>query len=320
MSGPTASESRGTREKSRRPMAAWRRHHRQCLRGALARLIRRPVGAWATILVLGVVLSLPALVMTLGHQVERLGAIWVSDAARMDIYVASDADEQAREGLRDWLDRQATVAEQRVISPAEGLEALTERLRIDGLNALDSNPLPWVIELTLSDTRAETRLALAEGLKRQPAVGEFASGDDWIQRLEQIRAFFDELGWWLLVLLGMTVVFVVGNTLRLELHERRREIALIALIGGTERYMLRPLLYDGTLSGLLGGLVASGLVGVAISITSDPIEHFAASYGAAISPQIDPGLVLLLLAAGALLGWLSAQVIGRFYIGRLSTP
>ncbi|QGT78001.1 FtsX-like permease family protein [Guyparkeria halophila] len=320
MSAPAHNETRGTREKSRHPLAAWRRHHRQCLRGALARLIRRPVGAWATILVLGVVLSLPALVMTLGHQVERLGAIWMSDAARMDLYLAPGTDEAERESLRDWLDRQATVAEQRVIPPDEGLETLTERLHMNGLEGLDSNPLPWVIELTLSDARPDTRLALAEGLREQSAVAEFSSGGEWIERLEQIRAFFDELGWWLLILLGLTVVFVVGNTLRLELHERRREIALIALIGGTERYMLRPLLYDGTLTGLLGGLVASGLVALAVSVTAGPIERFAASYGAAIAPQIDPTLVLLLMTAGALLGWLSAQVIGRFYIGRLSTP
>ncbi len=320
MNAPSGNDTRATREKSRRPLAAWRRHHRHCLRGAFARLIRRPVGAWATILVLGVVLSLPALVMTLGHQVERLGSIWMSDAARMDLYLEPDADESDRNSLRDWLDRQATVAEQRVIPPDEGLEALTERLHMDGVDALESNPLPWVIELTLSDARPDTRLALAEGLREQPAVAEFSSGGDWIERLEQIRAFFDELGWWLLILLGLTVVFVVGNTLRLELHERRREIALIALIGGTERYMLRPLLYDGTLTGLLGGLVASGLVALAVSVTAGPIERFAASYGASISPQIDPALVLLLMTAGALLGWLSAQVIGRFYIGRLSTP
>ncbi len=320
MSGPTPSEARGTREKSRHPLAAWRRHHRHCQRGALARLIRRPLGAWATILVLGVVLSLPALVMTLGHQVERLGTIWTSDAARMDLYLAPETDQDERDALRDWLDRQAAVAEQRVISPDTGLEALSERLRMEGLDDLESNPLPWVIELTLSDAKPETRLTLAEGLREQPAVAEFSSGGDWIERLEQIRTFIDELGWWLLMLLGLTVVFVVGNTLRLELHERRREIALIALIGGTERYMLRPLLYDGTLTGLLGGLVASGLVSLAVSVTAGPIERFAASYGTAISPQVDPGLVLLLMAAGALLGWLSAQVIGRFYIGRLSTP
>lgn len=320
MSAPAHNETRGTREKGRHPLAAWRRHHHQCLRGALARLIRRPVGAWATILVLGVVLSLPALVMTLGHQVERLGALWMSDAARMDLYLAPETDDDERQALRDWLDGQPSVAEQRVISPEEGLEALAARLHIEGLDELHSNPLPWVIELTLSDARPETRLALIEGLRGQPAVVEFSSGGEWIERLGQIRAFFDQLGWWLLILLGLTVVVVVGNTLRLELHERRREIALIALIGGTERYMLRPLLYDGTLTGVLGGLVASGLVTAAVSVTAGPIERFAASYGAAISPQIDPTLVLLLVTSGALLGWLSAQVIGRFYIGRLGTP
>ena len=320
MSARAQNETTTTREKTRHPMAAWRRHHRQCLRGAFARLIRRPLGAWATILVLGIMLSLPALVMTLGHQVERIGSIWITDAARMDLYLAPDAGEEARQTLRDWLDQQPAVAEQQVVPPEAGLEALTERLRIEGLDSLDDNPLPWVIELTLVDTQLDTRLALAEALREQPAVAEFTAGGDWVERLEQIRLFFDELGWWLLLLLGLTVVFVAGNTLRLELHERRREIALIALIGGTERYMLRPLLYDGTITGLLGGAVAAALVTAAVAVTAGPIERFAASYGAAISPQIDPTVIALLLAAGAFLGWLSAQAIGRFYIGHLSTP
>ncbi|MBN2871321.1 MAG: hypothetical protein JXJ30_00250 [Halothiobacillaceae bacterium] len=314
------SDAPATREKSRHPLVAWRRHHRQCLRGAFARLIHRPLGAWATILVLGVMLSLPALVMTLGHQVEQVGQIWMADAARMDIYLDPKANEEERDDLLAWLDRQASVAEHRAVSPDDGLSTLTERLQIEGLDDLEDNPLPWVIELTLTDARADTRLALAESLREQPIVAEFSSGGDWVERLEQIRRFFADLGWWLLLLLGLTVVFVVGNTLRLELHERRREIALIALIGGTQRYMLRPLLYDGTLTGLLGGAVASLLVSVAVSVTAGPVERFAASYGASVSPQTDPIVIVLLLAAGALLGWLSAQAIGRFYIGRLSTP
>ncbi|MCL7743426.1 ABC transporter permease [Guyparkeria hydrothermalis] len=320
MSPRSQAETPTTREKSRHPLAAWRRHHRQCLRGAFKRLVRRPLGAWATIVVLGVMLSLPALVMTLGHQVERVGSIWMTDAARMDLYLVPGIEESERQALRDWLDRQTAVAEQRAIPPEAGLEELTERLRIEGLESLDANPLPWVIELTLVDARLDTRLTLAEALREQPAIAEFATGGDWVERLEQIRLFFDELGWWLLLLLGLTVVFVAGNTLRLELHERRREIALIALIGGTERYMLRPLLYDGTMTGLLGGAVASVLVATAVAVTAGPIERFASSYGAAISPQIDPAVIGLLLAAGAFLGWLSAQAIGRFYIGRLSTP
>lgn len=313
-------ETRAARSKSNRPLAAWQRHHQQCLRGAFTRLIKRPVGAWATILVLGVVLSLPALVMTLGHQVERIGALWMADAARMDVYLEPDADAGERQDLRDWLDGQATVADQKLITPQEGMQALADRLQIEGLDSMHPSPLPYVLELTLSDVQLETRLTLTEGLAQKPAVAEVSSGGDWIERLEQIRGFFQELGWWLLALLGLTVVFVVGNTLRLELHERRREIELIALIGGTERYMLRPLLYDGTLTGLLGGVIAAALVSTALIVVSGPMERFASSYGAAIEPQTDPMLIVLLLIAGGLLGWLSAQVIGRFYIGRLSTP
>jgi cell division transport system permease protein len=320
MSPPSGTDHPANRGKTSHPLAAWRRHHGQCLRGAMGRLVRRPLGAWATILVLGIVLSLPALVMTLGHQVERIGELWMADAARMDVYLKPGVGAEERDELIDWLEGQSTVDTLRLISPEAGLQTLALRLQIDGLDSMEPSPLPWVVELTLRDSRLETRLTLAEGLHQQPAVAEFSAGGEWIERLEQIRGFFDELGWWLLVLLGLTVIFVVGNTLRLELLERRREIALIALIGGTQRYMLRPLLYDGALTGLLGGAVAAGLVSAALAVVSEPVQRFAASYGAAVEPATDPALVGLLLLAGTFLGWLSAQVTGRFYIGRLSTP
>ncbi|MGM0516129.1 MAG: cell division protein FtsX [Pseudomonadota bacterium] len=320
MSPTSGIEHPANRGKTSHPLATWRRHHGQCLRGAMSRMIRRPLGAWATILVLGIVLSLPALVMTLGHQVERIGELWMADAARMDVYLEPGIGAEERDELIEWLERQPTVDTLQLISPEAGMQTLALRLQIDGLDSMESSPLPWVAELTLRDTRLDTRLTLAEGLHQQPAVADFSAGGEWIERLEQIRGFFDELGWWLLLLLGLTVIFVVGNTLRLELLERRREIALIALIGGTQRYMLRPLLYDGTLTGLLGGAVAAGLVSAALAVISEPVQRFAASYGAAVEPATDPALVGLLLLAGTFLGWLSAQVTGRFYIGRLSTP
>jgi len=320
MSPSSQTEQPANRGNTSHPLATWRRHHGQCLRGALGRLIRRPLGAWATILVLGIVLSLPALVMTLGHQVERVGELWMADAARMDVYLEPDTTTEDRAELADWLERQPTVDSLRAISPDAGLQTLALRLQIEGLDSMESSPLPWVIELTLRDTRLETRLTLAEGLHQQPAVADFSAGGEWIERLEQIRSFFDEMGWWLMGLLGLTVIFVVGNTLRLELHERRREIALVALIGGTERYMLRPLLYDGALTGLLGGAVAAVLVSTALATVSEPVQRFAASYGAAIEPATDPTLVGLLLTVGLFLGWLSAQLTGRYYIARLSTP
>jgi cell division transport system permease protein len=109
------------------------------------------------------------------------------------------------------------------------------------------------------------------------------------------------------VLLGLAVAIVVGNTIRLEINNRSTEIEVTKLVGGTDGFIRRPFLYLGFWYGLAGALIAEVLVATGLLLLGPPVRAVAALYGSSFALR---GLSLtesgVLLAGGALLGWVGA--------------
>jgi cell division transport system permease protein len=295
-------------------MSAWAQHHRRCFKDALWRLLKRPISAWATIVTIAIVLALPGFIMTLATQIKQIGGMWASENGQMNIYLVAGAQEDQIQSFQSWLSHQSVVRDNHVITPKQGLQELAQRLHIDSLTDIQPNPLPTVLVVHLNQLTGEDVESLKRQIRANPLVNNISEGGAWIKRLQEISQFFDQLSWWLLGLFGLTVIFVIGNTLRLELQERREELSLMALIGGTSRYMLRPLLYDGAITGLLGGMLASVIIYGLLTALATPINNLATNYGARIT-VITPLLMTALLGIiGLILGWFSAQIIGRNFM------
>lgn len=295
-------------------LSAWAKHHQRCFKDALWRLLKRPISAWATIVTIAIVLALPGFIMTLATQIKEIGGMWASENGQMNVYLVPSAHGEQIQSFQAWLKEQAIVRDTRLITPEAGLHELAKRLNIDSLDDIQPNPLPSVLVVHVRQLTGEAVESLKRQIRANPAVDSISEGGAWIQRLQEISHFFDQLSWWLLGLFGITVIFVIGNTLRLELQERREELSLMALIGGTSRYMLRPLLYDGAITGLLGGVLASGIIYGLLSALATPINNLATNYGAHISVIAPLLMTLLLGSTGLILGWFSAQIIGRNFI------
>lgn len=300
----------------RSALGAWQSHHQHCLRNSLWRLIRRPLGTWATIFAIAVVLALPGFLMTLASQMKDLGGVFAAEQGQMNIYLKTGTPIESVQNFNAWLKQSPLIEHSQIIPPEQGLKQLAERLNITQLDLSTNNPLPPVVVAQVRTRNAQAYLELQTQIQQNPLVESIATGGQWIERLKKLSLFFNELSGWLLALFGLTVLFVVGNTLRLELEARRQELLLMALIGATRRYMLRPLLYDGAVMGLFGGLIAGGLINVLLSMLTAPINAIAHDYGASVSLMTPTSLVLILGATGLGLGWLSAQLIGQNFLRR----
>jgi cell division transport system permease protein len=115
------------------------------------------------------------------------------------------------------------------------------------------------------------------------------------------------------LLLGLAVLLVVGNTIRLDIQNRRREIEVAKLIGATDAFIRRPFLYSGAWYGLFGGVAAWLLVSMALWATGGPVQQLALLYQSQFRlVAADTGTVLTLLVGGALLGLLGSWLaVGR---------
>jgi cell division transport system permease protein len=135
-----------------------------------------------------------------------------------------------------------------------------------------------VITPRLQNNDAAAIQALAKRLKQNPAV-EFTQLDrQWLQRLYGIMHIIGRGVLILGVALALAVVLVVGNTIRLAIQNRRQEIVVIKLIGGTNAFIRRPFLYTGFWYGLFGGIIALILVELALWTINGPVENLAGLY------------------------------------------
>ena len=107
--------------------------------------------------------------------------------------------------------------------------------------------------------------------------------------------------------LALAVLIVVGNTIRLDIENRRDEIEVMKLIGAPNSYIRRPFLYTGLWYGFTGGVLACLLVQAGVLALVEPARLLAGLYDSHSTLQglsLDAGLGVF--AAGLGLGWLGA--------------
>lgn len=300
--------------------STWFARHAQALLASLGRLAREPLATTLTLGVIALALALPAGLWVLVSN-ARAATGDLADSVDVTVYLKPDVSlEKARQLERTARERRGVAAVQLV--PAE--KALEEFREYSGfgaaLGALESNPLPHVLSVR---PRAESASpadidALKAHFAAWPEVELVQVDTEWVRRL---GAMLDLLRRALAViagLLGLGVLAVVGNTIRLEINARRAEIEVTKLVGGTNAFVRRPFLYEGLWYGLFGAALALGVVAGATAVLASPVSELATLYGGGF------GLAGLgwresgiLLGTGAGLGWAGAWVAASRNLSRI---
>jgi cell division transport system permease protein len=265
--------------------------------------------------VIGITLALPGLLYLLVTNAERVSSEW-HGGAHVSLFLRGTVDSDQAQTLAAHLEKRTDVNRVRVISSEQALSEFKELSGFgEALDALSSNPLPSLL-MVIPEPRYEQPEALARmvlELQSLPAV-ELAQLDmEWLQRFNVILKLTRRALIVLSVLLALAVLLIVSNTIRLAIVNRRDEIEIIQLIGGTDRFIRRPFLYSGMLQGFLGAGVAIVLIALCLHLLRPPIQVLAGLYGSGFRVA---GLSifesLTVLAIGMGLGWLAS----RWSVGR----
>jgi len=289
--------------------------HAQVFFYSLGQLTRTPVATFLTVAVIGITLALPAGLYVAIENVQRLASGW-EDNGQISLFLKQDVPGAAIEKLADKIRRLPAVSWVDYVSREA---ALTEFKRLSGfgeaLNALDRNPLPAVLVVHPAATHAhpDKLQALLKDLRRFNEVDIAQIDLDWVRRLHAMLELARQGVLILAAGLAVAVLLIIGNTIRLAVLNRRDEIEITKLIGGTNAFIRRPFLYTGTLQGLLGALLAWLLVGLGLLLLADPIDNLAGLYGSRFEAE-NLGILatLALIGSGGLLGWLGSRLaVGR---------
>jgi cell division transport system permease protein len=298
---------------------AWLESHRSSLADSLRRLGKQPFGSFFTCLVMAIALSLPMGLSLLLNNVERLGGSW-QRAAQISLYLKLDASASEGDKLRDEIKQMPGVADAEYISREQALAEFQQQSGLgEALKELPENPLPGVVLVTPNEVDKPALEALRSRLADMPKVQQAQLDLVWVERLAAILKLGDRFVFGLTVLLVLALLLVIGNTIRLHIENRRTEIEVIKLVGGTDSYVRRPFLYMGALYGLGAGFLSWGVLAFGLDWLNDAVVGLAGLYGsdfALAGVPLADGLSLLLGAV--LLGYIGAWIAVARHLSELA--
>lgn len=290
---------------------AWREQHAYSLVSSLGRFFQRPFATLMTVGVMAVALALPlALGLGLANLQRLSGNLQAS--REIGLYLQPGLDAAQAERLATELRSRRDVAAVALRTPAEGLEEFRELSGMgDALALLGDNPLPTVLLVTPLDDGAR----LAAQMRVRPEVELLRHDETWRRRLSAWLAFGTQLTLVLAGVLGLGVLLVVGNTIRLEIGSRREEIAVLQQLGATDGFIRRPFIYLGAWYGLAAGAAALALLALALALLRPSLAALAGSYGSGFALHgPEPILAGALLLAATAVGWLGAWLASGHHL------
>ncbi len=294
--------------------------HAHALLSSAGHLARAPIATVFTVLVMGLALALP-LGLDLLVRNARAATADFSGAVTISVFFKAGVAESRAQQLARSARGRAGVAAVELITATQALARFRAQSGFGAaLDALESNPLPHALVITplpLSANPAAME-ALRRNLSAWPEVDAVQLDGEWVARFNAILALLRRA---LLVsagLLAAGVIAVVGNTIRLEIQNRRAEIEVTKLVGGTNGFVRRPFLYTGALYGLLGGCTAWLIVVVTLYLLGPEAKRLAQSYGSTFVLD-GPGArdFGMLLGGGALLGWIGSWLAAARHLARI---
>lgn len=292
-------------------------HHKKVAKATFSSLIKTPIASLFTCAVLGIALVLPALLTSLLDNIESIGHDW-DGSAQITLLLKKGVPVIDGQELSNSIAQRSTVISSQFIDNDSALDNFKQRFEFaDAIEYLDSNPLPHVIIVRPSEALStiEHIEQLKDSLTTFPEVDDAILDIVWVKRLQSIINVLQQAVTVIGIMLALVVILVLGNTIRLAIENRKEEIIVIKLVGGTDGFVRRPFLYMGVLYGFGASLVAWVLLMIIIGILNGPVEALANSYQSNFSLSslsFESTLVLFLIGTG--LGWFSSWLAVRKHL------
>ena len=301
------------------PISIWATRHVSTSIGALGRLFRQPFSSLMIVLVIAVTLALPASINLVLKNARALSGSW-DNALDFSVYLKQDVTVADAEGLGKLLGQRADVDAVEVITAEAALAEFKQQSGFgEALNQLSENPLPHtlIVRPGAGNTSASIGL-LQEEIGNLPEVEIVQIDTDWVQRFHAILDIARQAIAIGAALLGLAIVVVIGNTIRLDIENRRDEIEVTKLLGATNAFVRRPFLWSGFWYGLFGGLMALALVLLGLQLLEGPIARLAGLYQSNLAVSalsVEEGAAIV--AVGVVLGWLGSWLTAARHMRRI---
>ena len=301
------------------PLTIWLTRHVSTSIGSLGRLFRQPAASLMIVLVIAVTLAIPASLNLVVKNVQSVSSGW-DNALDFSVYLRQDVSESDAASVARMIQQRADIESVELITASVALAEFKEQSGFgQALDHLTENPLPHTLVVRPSPLNtAQSMVLLHEELGNLPEADVVQIDTEWVQRFHAILDIVRQAIVIGASLLGIAIVIIIGNTIRLDIQNRREEIEVTKLIGASNAFVRRPFLWSGFWYGLFGGLLAVSLVHVGLLLLQPPVTKLAGLYQSGIVMKgLSAVEMLALLGIGIALGLVGSWFAAARHMRRI---
>lgn len=298
-------------------MGSYISRHLQVLFSTLGDLRRTPIATLNTLMIVAITLLLPCLLYIAVQSAKNLSGTW-QGRPQVSIFLNKQINDGEAQLIFDEIRLHPSVELAEFISPDQALQEFRILSgRNDGASGLDleleflgANPLPpsIVVMPDQQTSDAESLTLLEQQLSKIDGIDTIRLDLEWTNKFTAILAVFTRIAALLSGLLAIGLILIVSNTIKMLILNRRQEIEITKLVGGTDAFVRRPFLYYGTLFGVFGAIITLFLLFLAGSLIQQPLAQLASAYQSnSLAYSLNGLEVTAVIAIGASLGWLAAR-------------
>lgn len=290
-------------------MNQWINQHSQPFQLVLGRMRQNLLATILMCCVIGVTLSLPAILFTVVDNLGRFAGT-VENKPQLSLFLKLDASSSERDKLTEQLKKHPGIAKFEFVSKESAWDQLQQNASTaDITSSLDKNPLPDAFFVTPKDISPKNIEKLQQEMQQWNGVDLAQVDANWVKRLDGVLKLGHKAIIVLVALLGFGLIAIIGNSIRLQILTQLEEIEVSKLIGATNQFIRRPFLYAGVLYGLGGGVAALLITLLIVQFFNLSITEIADLYASHFSLEAPSvGFALFLLLSAVALGWLGAFV------------
>jgi cell division transport system permease protein len=243
---------------------------------ALRGFFRAKLMTFVSIVTIGVTLFFLGVILV-GYYNLRLWHQRIASEANVSVYLEDACGPDSAQTILARVAALPAVAAVHLVDKEQAWERFQQLYGSEMLEAVDDNPLPASLEITLAAGHRSTlsQEALRGELEKIGGVENVRFARDWIQQLEKFRNWFSWGTIPVAIILLFALQFMISNTIKLTIYARRDLVTNMHFVGATETYIKMPFILEGMLQGMIGSLFSI----LALLIARVALARFGIDWG-----------------------------------------
>lgn len=237
----------------------------------------------------------------------------IRNRVELEVFLEEPVAQPMIDSIRVQIQQVRGIDTLRFVSKEEAARVFKQEFGEEITSVLNFNPLPPSFKISIKNEyrTAEQVETISKRITAIPGIGDVIYRKNLLEFLDQRTKTVFLITFSLGLIISLSAVMLVSNTIRLAIYSKRAIIETMKLVGATRRFIRTPFIIEGVVQGFIGGVVASGIVFGMVFIAQKQLTTELADI-----LIVDPKLYGFIVVVGIFLGMIGSMISIRRFLSK----